>query len=148
MAATKPASRAAAGRQSGYARVSTDEQVTDLQLDELRAAGCTAILEERASGADRSRPMLAQLLREIQQGETLVVGVSIVLQVLSALAPNSWMFFIGACWITRSEVSANSGEDHSFPVFIAGQFGPVHVSTWPDAANAWITHKASSTVAT
>ncbi len=29
-----------------YARVSTEEQGTDPQRDELRAAGCTAILEE------------------------------------------------------------------------------------------------------
>ncbi len=58
----------------GYARVSTEEQGTDPQLDELRAAGCVVILEEHASGADRSRPVLARLLlREIRPGETLVV---------------------------------------------------------------------------
>lgn len=57
----------------GYARVSTEEQGTDPQSDELRAAGCTAILEEHASGADRNRPVLARLLREIRPGETLVV---------------------------------------------------------------------------
>ena len=50
----------------GYARVSTEEQDTDPQLDELRAAGCAAVLEEHASGADRSRPVLARLLHEIQ----------------------------------------------------------------------------------
>jgi len=61
------------GRQVGYARVSTEEQGTDPQLDELRAAGCNAILEEHASGADRSRPVLARLLRDIRPGETLVV---------------------------------------------------------------------------
>jgi hypothetical protein len=42
-----------------------DKQGTDPQLDELRAAGCTTILEEHASGADRSRPVLARLLRDI-----------------------------------------------------------------------------------
>jgi DNA invertase Pin-like site-specific DNA recombinase len=57
----------------GYARVSTEEQGTDPQRDELRAAGCDAILEEHASGTDRSRPVLARLLREIRPGETLVV---------------------------------------------------------------------------
>jgi DNA invertase Pin-like site-specific DNA recombinase len=46
---------------------------TDPQLDELRAAGCVTTLEAHASGADRSRPMLARLLREIRAGETLVV---------------------------------------------------------------------------
>jgi DNA invertase Pin-like site-specific DNA recombinase len=57
----------------GYARVSTEEQGTDPQLVELRAAGCEAVHEEHASGADRSRPVLARLLREIRPGESLVV---------------------------------------------------------------------------
>jgi DNA invertase Pin-like site-specific DNA recombinase len=64
---------AAAGRLIGYARVSTDEQGTDPQRDELGAAGCSTILEEHASGADRSRPVLARLLHDIAAGETLVV---------------------------------------------------------------------------
>jgi len=64
---------AAPGRLIGYARVSTDEQGTDPQLDELRDAGCLTIQEEHASGADRSRPVLARLLREIRPAETLVV---------------------------------------------------------------------------
>ena len=70
-AAQTPESRP--GRLIGYARVSTEEQGTDPQLDELRAAGCATMLEEHASGADRSRPVLARLLREIRPGETLVV---------------------------------------------------------------------------
>ncbi|HET6196049.1 MAG TPA: recombinase family protein [Acetobacteraceae bacterium] len=53
--------------------MSTEEQGTDPQLHELRAAGCATILEEHASGADRGRPVLARLLREIRAGETLVV---------------------------------------------------------------------------
>jgi len=62
-----------AGRLIGYARVSTEEQGTDPQLDDLRAAGCAMVHEERASGADRTRPVLARLLRAIAPGETLVV---------------------------------------------------------------------------
>ena len=61
------------GRLIGYARVSTEEQGTDPQLDELRAASCATVLEEHASGADRSRPALARLLHEIRPGKTLVV---------------------------------------------------------------------------
>ena len=61
------------GRLIGYARVSTEDQATDPQLDELRAAGCDPIHEEHASGADRTRPALARLLHEIRLGETLVV---------------------------------------------------------------------------
>ena len=70
---TKPPKAARPSRLIGYARVSTEEQGTDPQLDELRAAGCATVLEEHASGADRSRPVLARLLREIRPGETLVV---------------------------------------------------------------------------
>jgi DNA invertase Pin-like site-specific DNA recombinase len=69
----KAGNTAVVGRLVGYARVSTDAQGTDPQLDELRAAGCTAILEEHASGADRGRPVLAGLLREVRAGDTLVV---------------------------------------------------------------------------
>src|SRR5580693_3451816 len=69
----KPRKTAPPGRLIGYARVSTEEQGTDPQCDELRAAGCATVLEEHASGADRSRPVLARLLRDIAAGETLVV---------------------------------------------------------------------------
>ena len=57
----------------GYARVSTGEQTLDPQRDELREAGCAAIHEEHASGADRARPALARLLAAIRPGDTLVV---------------------------------------------------------------------------
>src|SRR6202030_4676010 len=69
----KPRKTTLPSRLVGYARVSTEEQGTDPQLDELRAAGCETVLEEHASGADRGRPVLARLLREIRPGETLVV---------------------------------------------------------------------------
>src|SRR5580658_2090941 len=59
----------APGRLVGYARVSTEEQGTDPQRDELLAAGCATILEEHASGADRDRPVLARLLPVIEQLE-------------------------------------------------------------------------------
>lgn len=57
----------------GYARVSTEDQKTDAQLDELRRAGCADIRQEHGSGASRERPVLRQLLTTIQSGETLVV---------------------------------------------------------------------------
>ena len=65
--------RDAGGRLVGYARVSREEQGTDAQIDELRAAGCETIHEEHASGTDRGRPVLAQLLFDISPGDTLVV---------------------------------------------------------------------------
>ena len=61
------------GRLIGYARVSTEDQGTDPQSDELRAAGCVSVLEEHASGANPSRPVLARLLHDIRADETLVV---------------------------------------------------------------------------
>jgi DNA invertase Pin-like site-specific DNA recombinase len=57
----------------GYARVSTDEQSTSAQADALRAAGCIDIVEERASGGSRTRPLLARLLARLRGGDTLVV---------------------------------------------------------------------------
>ena len=57
----------------GYARVSTLEQTPLPQVQALEAAGCTQIHEEHASGADRSRPVLARLIETIAQGDTLLV---------------------------------------------------------------------------
>ncbi|MBN8944809.1 MAG: recombinase family protein [Rhizobiales bacterium] len=57
----------------GYARVSTDDQATDAQVDELRAAGCGILHQEHGSGASRARPVLARLMREIRSGDVLVV---------------------------------------------------------------------------
>ncbi len=68
-----PALPVSDGRLVGYARVSTEDQGTDPQCDELRAAGCTVVHEEHASGADRDRPILTRVLREIRRDDTLVV---------------------------------------------------------------------------
>ena len=61
------------GKLIGYARVSTDEQGTDSQVQELREFGCNEIHEEHGSGADRGRPVLARVLRGMSAGDTLVV---------------------------------------------------------------------------
>jgi DNA invertase Pin-like site-specific DNA recombinase len=57
----------------GYARVSTDEQDTSSQKEELRAAGCTRIFQDVASGANRERPNLAKALAAVREGDTLIV---------------------------------------------------------------------------
>jgi DNA invertase Pin-like site-specific DNA recombinase len=67
------ATAATARRLVGYARVSTEDQITDAQVDELKAAGCSVVHQEHGSGASRSRPVLARLLREITAGDVLVV---------------------------------------------------------------------------
>jgi len=58
----------------GYARVSTEDQATFSQLDELKAAGCTVIFEEKASGASRARPELAKAVAQVKRGDILVVA--------------------------------------------------------------------------
>lgn len=57
----------------GYARVSSNDQDTAAQLDALRAAGCAAVYEEKASGAKRDRPELARLMAGLQKGDTVIV---------------------------------------------------------------------------
>jgi DNA invertase Pin-like site-specific DNA recombinase len=77
----------------GYARVSTEDQLNDAQVDELRAAGCHRIHQEHGSGASRARPVLAKLLKDLGAGDVLVVvrldrlarSVSHLLQVIEDL---------------------------------------------------------------
>ena len=57
----------------GYARVSTQDQSTALQLDALTKAGCARIFSESASGAQRDRLELARALDYMRAGDTLVV---------------------------------------------------------------------------
>jgi len=58
----------------GYARVSTDEQSLDLQIDALRRAGCERIFSDRGfSGSLRSRPALDEALSSLLPGDTLVI---------------------------------------------------------------------------
>jgi len=57
----------------GYARVSTEDQRLDLQLDALALAGCHRTFEDRASGARADRPGLAAALSHLRRGDTLVV---------------------------------------------------------------------------
>lgn len=57
----------------GYARVSTDDQTTDPQTDQLNAARCDRIFAETGSGANQKRPELDALLDYIRPGDVLVV---------------------------------------------------------------------------
>lgn len=58
----------------GYARVSTTDQDLDLQIDALKAAGCSVIRAEKKSGTTRvGRSELDTLLEFLQPGDTLVV---------------------------------------------------------------------------
>jgi DNA invertase Pin-like site-specific DNA recombinase len=57
----------------GYARVSTQDQNPQLQLDALQAARCERIFTEKASGAQRDRPELLAALDYMREGDSLVV---------------------------------------------------------------------------
>jgi DNA invertase Pin-like site-specific DNA recombinase len=58
----------------GYARVSSTDQDLSLQLDALKAAGCTLVRSEKASGTSTSgRRELASVLEFIRAGDELVV---------------------------------------------------------------------------
>lgn len=57
----------------GYARVSTEEQNLDLQLDALNAAGCERIYKDKVSGAKADRPELNLLLQHVRPGDVVVI---------------------------------------------------------------------------
>jgi len=57
----------------GYARVSTSGQSLDVQMEQLKAAGCTKIFSEKESGAKKDRPKLAAMLDWIRSGDGDVV---------------------------------------------------------------------------
>lgn len=76
--AAAPAARSAVpggrqGRRIGYGRVSTAHQTEAQQQAQLEVAGCDAIHTETISSGRKDRPVLAQVLAELQAGDTLVI---------------------------------------------------------------------------
>lgn len=59
----------------GYARVSTQDQDLQLQLDALEKEGCKKqdIYTDKMSGSKKERPGLDKCLAELQEGDTLLV---------------------------------------------------------------------------
>src|SRR5665811_200855 len=58
----------------GYAKMSTDEQNLDLQLDALKAAGCEKIfMDQGISGITRERAGLSEALVAIRKEDILIV---------------------------------------------------------------------------
>ncbi|BBP00915.1 recombinase family protein [Sulfuriferula nivalis] len=57
----------------GYARVSTQDQNLDLQIDALTKAGCTKLFDDKISGSSRERLGLTKALDMLREGDTLVV---------------------------------------------------------------------------
>ena len=57
----------------GYARVSTEDQNLDSQIDALKKEGCDDIFSEKVSGASSEREALKKVLTMLREGDTLVV---------------------------------------------------------------------------
>lgn len=57
----------------GYARVSTEDQNLDLQVDALERYGCTKIYKEKRSGVNANRPELEAAFSYLREGDELVV---------------------------------------------------------------------------
>ena len=57
----------------GYARVSTEDQKLDLQLDALDKFGCDKIFQEKVSGVSKNRKEFENMLQHLRAGDTVVV---------------------------------------------------------------------------
>ena len=57
----------------GYARVSTQDQNIELQIEALNQVGCQKILDDKMSGSRADRPGLAKALEVLRNGDTLVI---------------------------------------------------------------------------
>jgi len=57
----------------GYARVSTDAQNLDRQLDALNNYGVDKIYNEKMTGTKRDRPELEKMLDRMTEGDTVVI---------------------------------------------------------------------------
>ena len=57
----------------GYARVSTEGQSLEAQLDALRVAGVERMFSEKVSGSKRARPELDKLIDQLRPGDVITV---------------------------------------------------------------------------
>jgi DNA invertase Pin-like site-specific DNA recombinase len=57
----------------GYARVSTDGQCLDRQLDQLKKAGCEKIFQEKITGTKKDRQELDRMLDQVREGDILII---------------------------------------------------------------------------
>jgi DNA invertase Pin-like site-specific DNA recombinase len=57
----------------GYARVSTDGQSVDAQVQQLTKAGCKRVFREVASGAKTDRAQLRKAINRLENGDVLMV---------------------------------------------------------------------------
>lgn len=57
----------------GYARVSTTDQNLEIQLEELKKAGCEKVYKEKVSGTHLKRPELIRMLDQLRQDDQVIV---------------------------------------------------------------------------
>lgn len=57
----------------GYARVSSNDQNLDLQIDALKKIGCSRIFSDKITGKRKSRPGLDHALSHLRADDTLVI---------------------------------------------------------------------------
>ena len=57
----------------GYARVSSNDQNLDLQIDALKKIGCSRIFSDKITGNRKSRPGLDDALSYLRAGDTLAI---------------------------------------------------------------------------
>ena len=57
----------------GYARVSTQDQNLEMQLDALGKAGCEKVFQEKASGMKSDRPQLAAMQQVLREGDVIYI---------------------------------------------------------------------------
>ncbi|PRT08883.1 resolvase [Bacillus thuringiensis] len=57
----------------GYARVSTQDQNLDIQVDELQKNGCERIYQEKVSGTKQNRQELKIALDMLREGDTFII---------------------------------------------------------------------------
>lgn len=57
----------------GYARVSTEDQNLEFQLQVLKEAGCKKIYQEKASGSKLERKELEKMLEHLREGDAVIV---------------------------------------------------------------------------
>ena len=57
----------------GYARVSTQDQQTLRQIDQLKEFGCERIYEEKVSGTKRDREELNRMMDALRKGDVVII---------------------------------------------------------------------------
>ena len=57
----------------GYAKLSTDGQTLDAQINVLKTAGAEKVFQEKISGARADRPQLSMMLASLKAGDVVVI---------------------------------------------------------------------------